>query len=454
MFGDISKGKLPFQTYVYSTVKKSGKTTVGALVGRWAAETWGNGYQEVYAVANDLEQSIGRTFRAIKTSIELDPDKDETWKVSLSQCANINGSIVRALACDYRGQAGANQTATIWSELWGYVKEASKRLWDEMTPVPTRPISIRFVETYAGFEGESDLLYSLYEQAVLKGKQLTVKDTLELTKFGLTEEEIRFAFKETHGDLDAPVPLYVNKSTRLFAYWDVGKKARRMPWQDENYYISQAASLRPSAFRRLHLNEWTSSVTNFIEPETWKSCRIQENIEFDEKEPVVIGIDASVTRDSTAVVGVSRHPKRRNEVVIRFYHIWTPKKGTKLDYGTTITPYIEDKLENYNVIEVTYDPYQLHHWANELRQEKVVWTSEFNQGVKRLKADAQLYDLIIQRRLHHDGSEKLEQHLTACAAKEYKDSNKLRIVKKEGRKPIDAIVALSMASYECLRLNL
>ena len=44
--------------------------------------------------------------------------------------------------------------------MWGYTSEKSERLWDELTPVPTRANSLRFITTYAGFEGQSKLLAS------------------------------------------------------------------------------------------------------------------------------------------------------------------------------------------------------------------------------------------------------------------------------------------------------
>lgn len=53
-----------------------------------------------------------------------------------------------------------------YDELWGSTSESSRRLWDELTPVPTRRNSIRFITTYAGWEGESTLLWDLFKQVV------------------------------------------------------------------------------------------------------------------------------------------------------------------------------------------------------------------------------------------------------------------------------------------------
>lgn len=61
-----------FQTLVYSTIKKSGKTAIAAVVARWITETWGS-HSEVFSLANDLEQARGRIYQAAITSIELTP---------------------------------------------------------------------------------------------------------------------------------------------------------------------------------------------------------------------------------------------------------------------------------------------------------------------------------------------------------------------------------------------
>jgi len=51
-----------------------------------------------------------------------------------------------------------NPTCVVFDELWAFTSERSRRLWDELVPVPTRAVSVRVTVTYAGFEGESALL--------------------------------------------------------------------------------------------------------------------------------------------------------------------------------------------------------------------------------------------------------------------------------------------------------
>jgi hypothetical protein len=433
-----------FQTMVYSTVKKSGKTTIAAMVARWVAETWGN-YNEVYCMANDLEQARGRIYAGIQKSIELTRGYDKfkrvlpgKWRIIERDMLHLpSNTLVRAVSSDYKGEAGSNPTATFWSELWGYESEDSKRLWDELTPVPTRPRSIRFVETYAGYENESTLLEGLYALGKT-GRQASLDD------FPLWPWP------------DQPIPVWINQTARLCMYWDEGITARRMPWQTPEYYAAQAAMLRPLAYERLHLNKWTSGVSQFI-PIEWYDANIDANlIAPSPTEPIVVGIDAAVSGDCAAIVGISRKPGDSTGVALRFCYAWAPEKGQSLDYGKTIEPTLRQLIKDYNVVQLAYDEWQLHDMMTRFKNEGLVWVRKFSQGNNRTVADKQLYDLIKQRRFaHNDQAGVFRKYLSNCAAKQSKEEDtRFRIIKKSAEAKIDPVIAASMAAYECLRLNL
>lgn len=437
-----------FQTLVYSTIKKSGKSTVAGLVARYLAETSGS-HSEVYCVANDLEQARGRIYAFALSSIELDPryqraDKGiaNQWRIIEKDARYLpTHSVLRAVSCDYRGEAGANPTATVWSEAWGLTSEASQRLWEELTPVPTRPRSIRYVETYSGFDNESAILNDLEDRVKKEGRRIT-RDELDALGYvwPFPPEQL--------------LPFFVHVPSRTFAYWDSGPDARRMPWQTPQYYATQEAELRPQAFRRLHLNYRASSEEEFIPIEWWQ--RLASKLPtLDKKTPIVVGADASVTGDCTALVAVSRDPDDHTQVVQRLSKVWAPLRGQPLDYSQTIEPTLREWCKNYNVVQVAYDQYQLHHLMTNLRNEGVVWCRSFGQQADRSIADKQLFDLIRDRRIRHVGDAVLEEHIANCAAKIPPDDNtRLRLIKKATKSKIDAAVSLSMATAECLRLNL
>lgn len=102
-----------------------------------------------------------------------------------------------------------------------------------------------------------------------------------------------------------------------------------------------------------------------------------------------------------------------------------------------------------------YDPFQLHDFATRLTRDGVAWFRSFGQGQERLTADKGLYDLIVHRRIRHDGNLDLREHLTNANSKQSADEDtRLRIVKKSDTRKIDLAVCLSMSTAECLRLNI
>jgi hypothetical protein len=337
--------------------------------------------------------------------------------------------------------------------LWGFEYSEAVRLWEELTPVPTVPDSMRLVETYAGYTGESKLLNDLYNQG-LEGRQLTAGEVAERTGTPID------AWHEAHGDPDTPIPVWENANASMLMYWDSGLVARRMPWQQgedgEEYYRTQELNLSPNAYARLHHNEWTSSESALVSLEAWDACFDPTLPPFlpGDKSPTVLGVDAATTNDTFAVVAVSRHPSRLEDPAVRAVKVWTPQEsGGKIDYDAA-EDWIRQICAAYNVVQITYDPYQLEQMMGHLRRDKVAWCWPFSQQQDRLIADKGLYDLIIRRRLAHNGDATLRQHVINAGAKLTRDETTLRLVKRQQHLKIDAAVAMSMATSRCLYLTL
>jgi len=184
-------------------------------------------------------------------------------------------------------------------------------------------------------------------------------------------------------------------------------------------------------------------------------------------DPLVLGVDAGKGRfndeaDCFAIVGVTRHwdpSLRRSHCAVRYCRIWTAGAGQSIDFqGTELQPGPELELrrlcKQYNVIQIAYDPYQLHDMMTRLQKEHVAWTEEVGQSKERLQADSDLLQVIIESRITHGGEIILQDHLKN--ADKYVDDagSKCRIVKRHEKRKIDAAIALSMAVYRCLYLNI
>ena len=218
--------------------------------------------------------------------------------------------------------------------------------------------------------------------------------------------------------------------------------------------LESLESLTGTRYARLRLGMWVEDDDNesFLGSiSMWDNCMI-EDPSFDKRQPIVLGMDAAISGDSFALVGVSMYGKASEQnLAVRICKVWEPN-GTPLDY-VHIEGEIRQILDQYNFVQIAYDPYQAHYLAQRLSDK--VWCEPFNQQSRRLEADAALRQLIISRRLVHSGDHQiLRSHMLNANAKYDETGHKLRIVKRDSSQKIDAVVALSMACHSALGLNL
>ena len=124
-------GRLPYDTILYSCIKKSGKTTLNGDI----TLAWGftqEAPNELLILANDLEQTLARVFRTMEGIIQHNPELRREAEVQSKTIYLANGTTVTAISGDYAGAAGSNHGFSSWDELWGYTSESSHRLWEEL----------------------------------------------------------------------------------------------------------------------------------------------------------------------------------------------------------------------------------------------------------------------------------------------------------------------------------
>jgi hypothetical protein len=315
-------------------------------------------------------------------------------------------------------------------------------MWSEMTLSPTKAgQSFRWVESYAGFSGESELLYSLYELGVKNGQMLWPDKLYAVTDGTPT-----------------PLELFVNPEAKMLCLWNTQP---RCPWQTRAYYSSEAQILPPNQFLRMHRNQWVTSSETFVPASWWDACnRSSEWPTIDQvRHPMVVALDAGVSSDNFGLLMACRHPEFHNDVMVVYSQKWQPKQGGTIDFtGTEANPgpelVLKKLIKEYNVVQVCYDPYQMHSLCTRLSQEGLAWFKAFNQGSDRLIADSQVRDLIRDKRIWHRGEVDLREHVQNADAKIDTEDTKIRIVKRAEKLKIDLLICLSMASHEVLRLNL
>lgn len=441
------RGVFPYTTVILSAPKKSAKTVSSAVITAWYAECSPDG-TELYVCANSEDQSTRLIFKDLTYHF----NHREGIKVLKDRIVLPNGTVVQVLPKNYTSNAGGRHSLVVWDELWGAVSDNDYRRYDELTPIPTIPHSLQLVTSYAGFYGESQLLYDLYLNAVGKEENEDGKGEL---------------IEEFDG-----LPCYRNGNA-FFAYWD---HEPRMPWQTPEYYASQARTMRDSAYIRLHENRWVTSNEVFFPIEWWdkgveaftdychnwlesREMPIKDPQSADVwlnhpyiKSPVYVAVDTGMKHDCTAIVGVTTDPSEGKGIIL-FHKIWTPVDGEVLDLDDTVKPYLIEMNKKYNIAEITCDPSQMLQTMVELRSIGLPVT-EFTQSESNMIAASQaLFDLLHDQNLWSYGSDELREHLQNAIA--LHTSRGFRIVKDKSnrrmaRKKVDAAIAMAMAFYKAL----
>ena len=408
-----------------SNVKKTGKTFVNAVLTCWR---WLAMPGEHFCIGNDFDQAAGRQFQQIAETVRYNAYLRANVKVTNRQLVfEPTGSTLTALAVDAAGNAGANHLTASHTESWGIIYEASVRAWEELTPPPGRFYglpALRIADSYAGWEGESETWHKLVDRG-LGG--IRVSDDW---------------------------PIY--QAGGLLLFHAEGQEAQERCYRGTAqeaaaYYAEQRESLRPNAYTRLHLNQRTANESQFIPPEVWAACYSPDVRRWTEGDGrrLVLGADASTSRDLTALVGCAWNPEAKRVDAV-YCKVWKPERGlfrggkATIDLELTICAEVM-RLHGLGAVDsVIYDPYQLHSVA--LTWERAgVSCVEMPQTGARVESDQALYDAIMGRTLAHCGDPTLTEHVSNAVAVE--TPRGFRLAKEKTSRKIDAAVALSMVNY-------
>lgn len=410
--------KFVYSTVLWSDIKKSIKSTLAAAVILWRAyhSEWG----QILVIANDLRQADSRVGYYIRRAIELNPDLKRDAKIRNYRIELHNHSIIESIPIDPTGEAGSNADMVVFSELWGAHHKAQLRMWTESTLPPAKfGYSQRWIESYAGFQSESDLLIQLYETGTKHGQPIRLDNAPD--------------------DLE----IWSNATARMFCLWNTKP---RLSWQTDEYYAQEQSILTPDEFARVHRNQWAMGESVFVPAQWWEACR-QSSPDLRAQQGCILGLDAGLHDDCFALVLVS---KDGEYVDMRECKVWYPKNGDVIDFAEVETE-IRRMIGRYKIEAIVYDEMHVPYLVQRLNS--LAFWKKFDQGKPRALSDKTLYDLIREGRIRHNGDTELTKHIIGANRKPEEDS-KLRIVKRDTHSKIDAAVALSMAAYQIMQWNM
>jgi hypothetical protein len=226
----------------------------------------------------------------------------------------------------------------------------------------------------------------------------------------------------------------------------------------DGYIENRRNSLTENEARILMDAEWEDQqdVEKFVNILWWDNCK-EELPPLTRNEPGILSLDAAKgsetnISDCFAVVLVTRHPHRPADAAVRYCGIWQAQAGEMINFEP-IENEIRRICNQYSIVELCYDPYQLHDMCQRLKREGIANVKEFNQAKDRLIADKQLQSLIMARRIAHDGNPLLRQHIDNADIKKHGEDG-IRIIKRSGSLKVDAGVATSMGCQRVLYYNL
>jgi phage terminase large subunit-like protein len=409
-----SQGRLLVSVFLWGEMKKSGKTFLAAALALWWAFT--NSNTEVLCAANDLDQSVGRVFKTIVQILRQNPALASSARMLAEEIQLSNGTSIRAIPSDYKGEAGSRHSLVIYDELWGYTMERAQRLFEELTPPPTEENAWVLIVTVAGWTAESVLLERLYKRG-LAGER--IDDELEVYRAG-----------------------------DLTMFWS---HTPRQPWQTEQYYASQREILRHNNFARLHENRWVTNETAFITPELWDGAVDPQHQPLlpSKNETEFVAVDIGLKSDNAAVVRVRR---RDHQIVLAGYRLWKPSRTEPLNLEETVEAYLREVCEQNFVRRIVIDPWQAARSIQTLKAAGLP-IEEFPQTTANTTRMAQtLFDVLKGRNLVLFEDDDLRQQAMNTVAIE--TPRGFRIAKEKASKKIDAIVALSMACVAAVESGL
>lgn len=410
LFGTMDRrGRRKYREALIGIPRKNGKSELAAGLALYGLFADGEYGAEVYSVAGSRDQAriVFSTARQMVLASAFLNGMAKIYRDAIE--VPETGSVYRVLSSDAGLAHGYNPHFVVVDELHVHKTPDLYEAMRSGTAARDQPMLLSI--TTAGWDRKS-LCWKLYQHGKKGG-------------------DAQFFFR--WWELPEDGSLANSKHLR---------QANPASWVTIEFLKSQARAggLPENVVRRLHGNQWTLTDDIWIRPALWDRCAGKPSIPVGSD--VVIGVDAAPKKDSTAVVVVRRDDDGKHHWMVR---IFQPDEATGyLNFGL-LADYIRELAEVFNVRRIAFDPFTVMQLMLDLHDEGLP-VEEFPQNHARMvPASQNLYDLVTDQRLVHNGDEELRhQALSAVAAE---TSRGWRLDKLRASVQIDSIIAGAMASH-------
>ena len=264
--------------------RKNGKSTLAAAIILTLLYLDNEYGAEYYSAANDKEQAK-IVYSVVADMVRNNPKLEsyvEIFKNSIVY--NAQGSFYKAISRETSTKHGFNTSAFIYDELHGMRDDGTENLWQVLeTSTGARKSPISIAITTAGFDKFS-ACYKMYDYAK------RVKDG------SLIDDQFLPVIFEADEDDDIEDPKTWAKANPGL---DVSLKRSYM---EREVKKALAQPSYENVFRRLHLNQWTSSESRWINDADIIACNDTISDEVLLSAPCYGGLDLASVRDLTSFV--------------------------------------------------------------------------------------------------------------------------------------------------------
>lgn len=431
--------------------RKNGKTTLGAGLALYLLLADGEYGAEVYSAAADREQA-GLVFGQARDFVDMSPKLAEladTYKFSITY-PRKKGTYKRLSAEAYT-KHGLNASGIVFDELHA---QPSRDLFDVLnTSTGARKQPLMIMITTAGYDRES-ICYQQREYA------LSVAN-------GVIDDPSYFCYVAAAAEADD----WTEPDTWAAANPNYGVTIDP-EYLERECLKAQEQPAYQNTFRRLHLNQWTSQESRWIDLNAWDLC---DGILPDLRGRVCYGgMDLASTIDIAALV-LCFPPTREDEPYYLLPRFWIPEdnmidrarrdrvpydawsrdnlvtatEGNVIDYRQ-IRHDINRLVEQYEIREIAYDRYG----AEQLRQDLAddgLEMVQFGQTWGWFSAPSKEFErLVLSRRIAHGGNAPLRWMVNNVQVKMSAEGD-IKPDKAKSREKIDGVVAAIMALDRALR---
>lgn len=431
--------------------KKNGKTELAAALALYLLI----GDEEpapIIACAAGSEDQADLVFGAAKTMVELSPTLSQVaiaYEKEI-QVPSIPGARLKRVAAVAGTNDGQNLHAVICDELHEWVGTKGEQTWNVLTGgggTRRQPLILQI--TTAGFDRET-VCYRQYEY----GQRLARGEIQDRRYF--------FRWIEAPTAIDGKPTDYRDPAMWELANPSLDTLVRR------DFLADQLTKKTEATYRRYYLNQWTEAEEAWLPHGAWDACKATW-LKLDPRFPAYIGVDVAHSRDRSAATIAQRLRIRMRDgtvvhrTVVRCriwanpyppsderYSLWHFPRGEMMEQIRTWArefraPAAQRDEETWAGPAVYYDPYLFTDEADELLGEKINMVETPQTDARMIPASQDLYRVILELELAHDGDPTLAAHMAAAIAQQ--KARGFRLTKRPGQKrPIDAAISTALAA--------